>query len=272
MAVLAFSGCGGAEEAPLATPADLGDSPAHIHGLGVDPSDEALYIATHTGLWRAADGSRRAQRVGDSRQDVMGFTIAGPNHFLGSGHPDARQDLPALLGLIRSTDDGRTWQPISLLGEADFHVLRYRAGRIYGFDATSGRLMASADGGRSWRQLAPPGALLDLAIDPQDVDRLVATTEDTLWRSTDGGNSWRGVSRHAGLLAWPSADALYLVDVTGTVHRSSDGGKTFTAVGDAGGQPAAFSHYRGELLLALHDATVKRSTDGGRSWQLRARP
>jgi hypothetical protein len=270
---VAVAGCG--DDSPPALPvseANLGNSPRHIHGLGVDPSDNALFIATHTGLWRAPAGSQRAQRVGDSRQDVMGFTVAGPNHFLGSGHPDARQDLPPLLGLIQSTDDGRSWQTVSLLGEADFHVLRYRAGRIYGFDATNGRLMASADDGRSWRQLAPPGPLLDLAIDPNNVDRLLAATEDTLWRSTDGGNTWRGAAKRAGLLAWPAADALYLVDATGTVHRSGDAGKTFAAVGDVGGQPAAFSHHLDELLLALHDSTVKRSTDGGHTWQVRARP
>ena len=244
----------------------------HIHGLGVNPSDDTLYIATHTGLWRAPPDSQRAQRVGDSRQDVMGFTVAGPDHFLGSGHLDARQDLPPLLGLIKSTDDGHTWTPVSLLGEADFHVLRHRAGRIYGFDATNGRLMASADDGRSWRQLGPPGPLLDLAIDPRDVSRVLASTEDTLWRSTDGGNSWRGIAKTAGLLAWPSMEALYVVDATGGVHRSRDAGKTFAAVGNAGGQPAAFAHYRDELLLALQDATVKRSTDGGHSWQVRAQP
>jgi hypothetical protein len=56
------------------------------------------------------------------------------------------------------------------------------------------------------------------------------------------------------------------------VHRSRDAGRTFTAVGSGGGPPAAFTYHRDELLLALHDSTVKRSTDGGRSWQVRARP
>jgi hypothetical protein len=76
----------------------------------------------------------------------MGFTIAAPDLFLGSGHPDARDlqaGTPPLLGLIRSKDAGKTWQSVSLLGEADFHVLRYLGNRIYGYDATNDRVMGS---------------------------------------------------------------------------------------------------------------------------------
>jgi hypothetical protein len=269
-ATLLLAGCG--DKGQPGALSDGSDGPQHIHGLGVNPADGALFIATHTGMWRAPAGSDRAQRVGDSHQDVMGFTVIGSNRFLGSGHPDLREDLPPLLGLIRSTDAGRSWTPVSLLGEADFHVLRYHAGRIYGFDASSGRLMASADNGRSWRRLSPPGPVLDLAIDPRDVDRIVTAAADGLHRSTDGGNSWRPLGDEVGLLAWPAADALYLVDADGRVHRSRDDGRSFDAVGDAGGQPAAFSHHRNQLLLAQHDSTVKASTDGGRSWTLRARP
>jgi hypothetical protein len=73
------------------------------------------------------NGKKTAERVGDSYQDTMGFTVVGPNRFLGSGHP-ATDDLPPLLGLIESTDAGKTWEHVSLLGEADSHVLR-SAGR-----------------------------------------------------------------------------------------------------------------------------------------------
>lgn len=109
----------GGDETTPATDA----GPVHVHGLGVNPADEALFIATHTGLYRSGEGDSKSVRVGDSRQDTMGFTVAGADRFLGSGHPDARQDLPSLLGLIESTDAGETWESISLLGEADFHVL-----------------------------------------------------------------------------------------------------------------------------------------------------
>jgi hypothetical protein len=62
----------------------------------------------------------------------MGFTIVGPDSFLSSGHPDGRDRLPSFLGLIRSDDGGRSWRPVSLLGERDFHVARTQSTLIRG--------------------------------------------------------------------------------------------------------------------------------------------
>jgi hypothetical protein len=79
----------------------------------------------------------RARRVADRFQDTMGFTVTGPDRFLGSGHPDGREGLSPFLGLIRSTDAGRTRQPVSLLGERDFHVLEAAGSRVYGYGSDS---------------------------------------------------------------------------------------------------------------------------------------
>ena len=44
------------------------------------------------------------------------------------------------------------------------------------------------------------------------------------------------------------------------------------ALGSIGGQPAAFIAHGRDLYAALADATVVRSTDGGRTWTVRATP
>jgi hypothetical protein len=247
--------------------------PVHVHGLGVNPADGALFIATHTGMYRVARGERTAERVADRYQDTMGFTIVGPNRFLGSGHPDLRDDLPPLLGLIESTDSGESWQPISLLGKADFHVLRFAGERVYGYDASNDRLLVSADRGRTWSELERPGPLVDLAVDPSDGRRIVATTEDGLFESRDGGQSWSRVGEAVGLLAWSARERLYLVAAGGQVFASRDGGRRLEHRGDIGGQPAALlAQAPDELYVALHDGTIKRSTDGGGSWAVRSTP
>jgi hypothetical protein len=251
--------------------------PVHVHGLGIDPADNSLIIATHTGTYRVAPNQRTAEQIGDSRQDTMGFTVAGPSHFLGSGHPDASEafekNLPPHLGLIESRDAGRTWRTVSLLGEADFHVLRFVGQRVYGYDASNDRLLVSGDKGRTWREVNRPAPLLDLAIDPTDSKHAVAAGEGGLYKSTDEGRSWKRLALRAGLLAWPSSERLYLVHGDGAVQRSADQGKRWTNIGNVGGEPAAFlAQTAEELYVALHDGTIKQSRDGGRTWTVRSTP
>ena len=274
----AIGGCGGGEDETANEPrVPVGDpGPIHVHGLGVNPRDQALFIATHTGLFRAAAGETRSRRVADRYQDTMGFTVTGPDEFLGSGHPDGREGLPPFLGLIRSTDAGRSWQPVSLLGERDFHVLEAAGTRVYGygsdFETREAGLLVSDDGGRSWAERTVPEPLMSLAIDPHDPDRVVAAGERGAYASVDAGGGWRPLGDDGGLLAWPKPNALFLVRLDGAVLMSGDAGRTWEEHGNAGGGPAAFEAVGGDLYVALHDGTIRRSTDGGRTWQDRSRP
>jgi hypothetical protein len=255
--------------------------PIHVHGLGINPADGTLFIATHTGMYRVPPGAREATRVGERRQDTMGFTIEGPNRFLGSGHPDVKEadekDLPPLLGLIESRDAGETWNPVSLLGDADFHVLRFSGERVYGYDASHSRLMVSADRGRTWQERKPPGQLVDLAVDPADSKHMIAAAAGELvqglYESADAGETWRLVGGPIGLLGWPGRGPLYILDLNGEVFTNSKLGRSLDHVGAIGGEPAAFlAHTTNELYAALHDGTIKRSTDGGKTWEVRSTP
>jgi BNR/Asp-box repeat len=256
---------------------DVDPGPIHVHGLGIDPADRSLFIATHTGMYRVAPDERNAELVGDSRQDTMGFTVAGPRRFLGSGHPDPAQarakGLPPHLGLIESRDAGRTWQSVSLLGEADFHVLRFAGRRVYGYDAGGDRLLVSADAGRTWRQANRPAPLVDLAVAPRDPTQLVASSRDGLFFSRDGGQTWEQRSTRIGLLAWPGPRRLVLVSGTGEVFRSRNVRGPWAEIGNIGGEPAALlAQSAAELYAALHDGTIKWSRDGGRTWSVRSTP
>jgi len=268
LAAAAVAGCG-EESRPAITPSDDPEQEiAHIHGLGINPADGALVIATHTGLFRAPPGKNNATRVGDRRQDTMGFTVVGPDRFLGSGHPDAREDLPPLLGLIRSGNGGRDWDPVSLLGEADFHVLRAQGSHVYGVDSQSGALLVSSDDGADWQRRQPPGALLDLAIDPADPRRIVASGERGLLLSRDAGKHWRPLStRLAGMLVW--TDRLIVIGADGSVFRAREEPGRFSRIGTVDGQPSALAAHEDELLVALRDNRVLTSTDGGLRWSQR---
>lgn len=280
-AVALATGCGEEERAEVPASSDPG--PVHVHGLGVNPQDGALFIATHTGLFRSARDERTSERVGGRFQDTMGFTVVGPDRFLGSGHPDGREGLPPFLGLIESGDAGETWKPVSLLGEQDFHVLEASGGRIYGFgsdfNTRETALLVSRDAGKSWQERTPPEPLLSLAIDPGNPDHIVASGEKALHISSDGGRRWRSVEGDSRLLTWPASGRLlttgrvYAVDFAGRVLRSDDAARTWRRVGGIGGEPAAFEAAGPtEFYVALHDGTIKRSADGGVTWAVRSAP
>jgi hypothetical protein len=237
----------------------------HIHGLGVDPGDGALYVATHNGLYRLpTDG--QPSLVGQGHQDTMGFTIAGPGHFLASGHPAPGQGGPPHLGLIESSDAGVTWSTRSLAGQADFHALRHRHNTVYGYNSTTGRLITSTDM-VTWQDRIAV-ALRDFDVSPTDPDTLLATTQDGLQRSTDGGVTFTAVPGAPGLLllAWETGDRLWGLTDAGDVVRSGDGGVTWSQVGKLAGQVTAFAAHQGTLYAAAHERGIMRSTDGGATW------
>lgn len=252
----------------MAIPEEEDPGLVHVHGLGVNPADGDLYIATHFGLWRLQGDD--VVRVGDAYHDLMGFTVAGPDRFLASGHPLLAEDrLPPHLGLIESDDAGQTWRSVSLLGEVDFHALRFAHDRVYGWDSTSGTFMTSADG-RSWERRSEVG-LLDFAVSPDDPDVIVASLPGQggvgTGRSTDGGRTFGPLPRvGTGRFAWPAADELWMVDVDGVVARSRDEGRTWQETGQLDGLPEAFTH-TGERLYAAEHGAILTSTDGAR-WEI----
>ena len=270
------AGCGSDSESEEAGPIVNDPGPIHVHGLGLNPKDGALFIAAHTGLFRAAPDERAATRVGDRYQDTMGFTVVGPDRFLGSGHPDGRDGLPPFLGLIRSDDAGRSWDPVSLMGKNDFHVLEAAGERVYGFgsdfDTREPRFMVSRDGGESWERRQVTGLPVALAIDPRDPDSIVASTGRALLESKSAGRSWTRLRAPGGLLAWTPNGELTTVTPAGEVFARPAPDAPFEKRGDVDGRPSAFDNGGEMLLVALHDGTVKASEDGGRTWEVRSRP
>ena len=243
---------------------------AHVHGLGVDPADGTLYAATHYGLFRIPS-SGAAARVANRYQDTMGFTVVGPRHFLGSGHPDHREDRPPLLGLIESTDAAQSWRSVSLSGEADFHALHATGDQVYGWNASAGDFMASGDGGKTWDRRARL-SLRDFAVNPADPQIVLATVQNGLARSSDGGRTFQPTQGAVlAVLAWPQPASLLGLTPEGQVQHSADGGTTWTMRGTVGAEPEAFTADGDTLYAAVADRGILASTDGGRTWTVRYR-
>jgi hypothetical protein len=246
----------------------------HVHGLGVDPGDGTLYAATHSGLFKLPEQGE-AERVANRAQDTMGFSVVGPGRFIGSGHPDFREDdvRPPLLGLIESDDAGVTWDRVSLHGEADFHALVAAHGQVYGYDSTSSTFMVTTDR-KEWERRSRL-QLLTFAVDPASADRVVATTPQGPAKSSDGGRTWSPVAGAPPLavVSWDAAAGLFGVAVDGTVHRSGDRGATWQAAGSVGGEPEALTvdapGGKPRLHVAVAGEGIVVSADGGRTFSTR---
>ncbi len=205
----------------------------HIHKLEAGRPDGSLLVAAHDGLYRITLGSDGGATVsgpiGGVDFDLMGFTIAG-GEFFASGHPGPKTagtfGTPNL-GLITSTDLGKTWVNVSLTGVTDFHALTASAmgsadTRVFGIDTSKQRIQRSLDGGTTWSEGAEIVARDILAVG----EELYVTTPDGLVVSKDNGSSFTVDS---------SAPALFLVaaDQTGQLAGVDVAGKLW--VRDAAG-------------------------------------
>ena len=271
---LTMAACTNSKQAnsPLPGRPDAGAEQAlgHVHGLGTDPADGTLYVASHFGILRAPTDGERLERVADRWQDTMAFTVVGPGHFLASGHPDLRENLPNHLGLIRTTDAARTWKAVSLQGSADFHALEVVGDRVFGYDSTRSRLLTSTSGGRSWKDLGRH-RIIDLAADPADGERVLATGPAGLkWVSAVGGRE-RPVRNGPPLafLDWATTALLVGISPDGTLYRSADSGRSWqrsTGNGKVLREPQALDVMPGSWHVATSSG-VYRSTDDGGTWE-----
>lgn len=251
----------GADSDPSAA---SGTTVSHIHGLGLDPADERLYVATHEGVY-TPDAKGKPELVGDSKDDFMGFTVAGEKTFYASGHPTTGGNK----GLIKSTDAGKTWKSLSLSGESDFHALDFAHDTLYGYDSTNGLVRTTQDG-VTWKDGAQLEAL-DLAVSPTDRGVVLATTAEGVARSSDGGKAFaEGEGPVMAFLSWTSKDGLYGIDTSGGLNRSTDGGTTWEKVSTVpGGQPQALTAVGAEHVLAATQTGVFESKDGGKTFKER---
>jgi hypothetical protein len=109
----------------------------HVHGLGIDPSDNnILYIATHGDFYKSVNGSSPV-KVDQQRADYMAFNAPQTEGvpLYASGHPSTGGNM----GLVKSTDGGQTWQSVSSVLDppVDFHAMavsRSNPNVIMGFE------------------------------------------------------------------------------------------------------------------------------------------
>jgi len=234
----------------------------HVHAIVANPDGDGWVLGTHQGIFYVSEDGE-VESVGPV-MDFMGLSDAGQDRLVASGHPGPDTDMPNPVGLIESTDGGRTWEPLSRVGESDFHALAATEDTVIGFDG----VLRATDDGREWYDLAPELNVIGLAVS-EDAETVLATTPDGLRRSEDGGRSFAEVDGAPPLVLvdWVrGSDIVYGIDAGGAVHRSEDTGRSWEASGTAGGQPEAI-HADADQVVVAANGTLLVSSDGGQTFE-----
>ena len=278
IALLAVTACGGggSDEDTAALTATSG---SEIGSIAIDPADGTLLAGSGPVFYRVPPGAKAPETVTGALKTAKGtgmltrdvvVRFSGPGAIVASGH-SSDASLPPVLGLVRSTDLGENWEPISGLAKADYHEIEIVGDRIYALrNEEPGMILSSSDGGKTFKSIEAPsaGVPIDVAVNPGDPSHWAVSNDQGVFISKNEGASWRQRDPIFGArIAWGAPDGLYSAGKDGKVKRSSDGGATWAEVGTIGSGPREFIVTpKGELYASVTGGEIRRSTDGGATW------
>lgn len=255
----------------------------HIHGLGYSSDGKRLLIPIHNGIKVYGDG-KWSDAPGE-KHDYMGFSVAD-NGFYSSGHPAAGSKYKNPLGLIKSTDEGKSITVLALEGEVDLHGMSvgYRTHSLYVLNSEPNSKMKQAglfysrDEGKSWvsgQMTGLSGQITALAVHPTQ-DAIVAIgTESGAYFSKDNGQNFAAVytEQPVSTLAFTDNGDLMigtakaeLVNINLETRRSVTV-KTPVKTGDVIAYVSGSPVNPKEMAIATGKKDVYLSTDNGAAWR-----
>ena len=247
--------------------------------IAIDPSNTAVFYvgSASGGVWKTVNGGASFQPVFDTQGSFsigwVAIEAARPNVvWVGTGERNSQRSVAYGDGVYKSEDGGRSWMNLGLttsehigrivFNPKDGNVVYVAAqGPLWSPGGDRG-LFKTTDGGKSWTQvlkISENTGVTDVVLDPRNPDVLVAAAYQRrrhFYTLIDGG---------------PES----------VIHRSTDGGKTWTKV--TAGLPAeelgriglAISPVNPDVLYANVEAAngkggIFRSSDNGVTWEKRS--
>ena len=254
---------------------------------------------TGAGLFHSADSGESWRRIGSpfpGESQIRALTVDPSNAnvvFAGAEN-----------GFYKSEDSGMNWSrldsPMEGLKIWSIAVDPANSDNIY-VGTSPAHLFRSRDGGKNWDKLeaniAQECAIGDprvtaLLVDPIDTNTVVAGVEiDGVYISRDGGDTWSHVEQGItnpdihGMAFSLGEEKTLLVSTPRDIFSSSDDGATFQSLMSSGSLQYPYCRWVAvkaddpqTMFVANGDAaigntgTIRRSTDGGKSWEERPLP
>ncbi len=277
---------------------------------GAGEADMRSDISFGDGVYKSTDGGRTWKNIGLRDTMQIGrilVDLRDPNIVLVAALGHGYGANPER-GVFRSTDGGATWQKVLYkdenTGAIDLAFDPNNSRIVYSslwqarrppwsaYPPTSGPgsgLYKSADSGVTWREITGHGfpseglGRIGLAVargeNGNRVYAIVDAKDGGLYRSDDAGQNWTRASADpriwsrgwyfGGITIDPNdSDTVYLPNVA--LYRSTDGGKTFTAIKGAPGGDDYHSLWiapeNSQRMILGCDQGAVISVDGGETW------
>jgi photosystem II stability/assembly factor-like uncharacterized protein len=236
---------------------------SHIHQLEI--FKDKILLGTHEGLFELQSKGKMT-RIGRDTFDVMGLAVLGDDIYA-SGHPGVGDTRPNPLGLLTSSDSGKSWRQVSLKGKVDFHLLEVSPQEILGGDSASGELLYSNDFGKTWERRGK-NVFEDIALSPSKAGFGFGISDGRVFSSKDRFKSWQELKLKGDFtqIAWTNKTILLADQRTLLVSR--DLGKSWRKLVSFKGLIGVLKATP-TLIVATVGDKVYESTNAGISFSLR---
>jgi photosystem II stability/assembly factor-like uncharacterized protein len=236
-------------------------------------------VAYRNGQWRQA---------GDSAYDLIGLSVTKDGIY-SSGHGPSDGPVGDPIGLVKSTDGGKSWRRLTLAGEAEFHVMdvSFRSGAIYVLNVAANSQMSgpgvyfSRDDGKSWKRCTVAGLapqIVRIAAHPLLPSTVAVATENGIYISHDFGEVFHRIGPSVPISAITfdvRGDHLFFaLDDPYRLLRISLDGITTLALSLPKLEETSFVKFIAQnrsnlqqLAIATRRKNVFQSHDGGATWK-----
>ncbi|MGC5324708.1 WD40/YVTN/BNR-like repeat-containing protein [Brevibacillus sp. SYSU BS000544] len=260
---------------------------ADINGVGYSQDGKRLIIPT-------ADGFRIYENRSWSIPDLPKHNFIGYSPvdigFYSSGQAAPQTGQTSALGLVKSTDEGKTLQPLGFAGEPSFQVIGvgYSSHTIVVFNdkprsSMDVGLFISSDDAKSWTKANASGLQgtpTSIAVHPTDKAILLVGTDQGLYLSDSTGESFDMITNPfpiTSVLFEPNGNRILVAGknkeqgVTVFEIDLMNGGAereiTIPKLGEDVVQHMAINPQNGkELILVTNSNSILLSSDNGNTW------
>jgi photosystem II stability/assembly factor-like uncharacterized protein len=173
---------------------DGAGGPVDFHQLDVSKADPDVIYGVYGDIQKSRDGGQSWIQIGPAPEGLID---------LAAGHLPDTLYAATEQGLLRTTDDGKSWKPAYVSSQPATMVEVTSGGEIYAFVVGTG-LVQAEEQGLNWRGTGDGFGgqyVIHFAVAPTDDRRLYAVTfnpvdrTQSLLASADGGESWSALSK-----------------------------------------------------------------------------